>query len=220
MPHDVNPPVRDRANIHATADVSATAVIGTGTRIWHHAQVREGAQIGAECIVGKGAYVDVGVVIGDRCKLQNSVFVYHGARLEDGVFLGPGVMLLNDRNPRAITPDGDLKGDGDWSVAGVTVHRGASVGGGAVLLPGIQIGRFALIGAGSVVTSDVPDHGLVYGNPARLMGFVCRCTGRLEPATEDFETCLMRCGACGREQLIAVEDYRRSETIGRKANTR
>ena len=215
MPQGRNPPVQDQSNFHATADVSTTAVIGAGTRIWHHAQVREGARIGAECIVGKGAYIDVGVVIGDRCKLQNSVFVYHGAHLEDGVFLGPGVMLLNDRNPRAITPEGDLKGDADWSVSGVTVDRGASVGGGAVLLPGVHVGSFALVGAGSVVTADVPAHGLVFGNPARLLGFVCRCTGRLEPAAEDVETCQMRCRACGREELIAIADYRRAQASGR-----
>jgi UDP-2-acetamido-3-amino-2,3-dideoxy-glucuronate N-acetyltransferase len=210
MPQDRSQPVDDQPNIHATADVAANAVIGAGTQVWHQAQVRGGARIGMQCIVGKGAYIDVDVVIGDRCKLQNSVFVYHGSHLEDGVFLGPGVMLLNDHAPRAITPEGALKGDADWSISGVTVGRGASVGGGSVLLPGVRVGSFALVGAGSVVTSSVPDHGLVYGNPARLVGFVCRCAGRLKPVAENTETYRMECPACGREELIAIADYRRA----------
>ena len=99
--------------IHPTADVSPKAQLGEGTCIWHQAQVREGAVIGRQCIIGKGVYVDFNVRMGDRCKLQNSVFVYHGATLEAGVFLGPGVMLLNDKLPRAVNSDGSLKSDAD-----------------------------------------------------------------------------------------------------------
>src|SRR5438445_376827 len=121
-----------KAHVHPTADVAADAKIGSGTRVWNQAQIREGAVIGSECVVGKGAYVDQGVRIGDRCKLQNGVSVYHGFELEDGVFLGPGVMLLNDQLPRAITPDGSLKSDADWVVAKGRICRGASIGGGAV----------------------------------------------------------------------------------------
>jgi len=200
----------DNVSVHPSADVAGNATIGAGTRIWHQAQVRENARIGAECIIGKGAYVDIDVVIGNRCKLQNSAFVYHGARLEDGVFLGPGAMLLNDLRPRAITSDGALKGDADWAVSGVTVGRGASVGGGAVILPGVTVGRFALVGAGAVVTTDVPDHGLVFGNPAVLRGFVCTCAARLERQSESAERCLMKCAECGREESIPMADYRRS----------
>src|SRR5579872_619838 len=131
--------------VHPTADVSPQATVGRGTRIWHQAQVREGAIIGDECIIGKGAYIDKDVRIGNRCKLQNGVFVFHGFRLDDGVFLGPGVMLLNDKLPRAINPDGSLKGDDDWVVSEGVVEFGAAVGGGAVVLPGVRIGRWALV---------------------------------------------------------------------------
>jgi acetyltransferase-like isoleucine patch superfamily enzyme len=178
--------------IHATAEVSPDAQIGTGTSIWHHAQVREGARLGRECIVGKGAYIDFGVQIGSRVKIQNYALIYHGATLEDGVFVGPQACLANDRLPRAITPDGALKGTPDWEVGRVLIQFGASVGAGAIVLPGVTIGRFAMVGAGAVVTGDVPDHGLVVGQPARLVGYVCRCGDRLTAhSTGGFW-----CGAC------------------------
>lgn len=165
----------DAVRIHPTADVSKDASVGAGTQIWHEAQVREGAVIGKHCILGKGAYIDRGVRIGDHCKLQNGAFVFHGFNLEDGVFLGPGAMLLNDKHPRAINPDGSLRGDADWTASEGLVGYGASVGGGAVILPGVTIGRMAMVGSGAVVTRDVPERGIVVGNPARLQGFACDC---------------------------------------------
>ena len=167
--------------IHPTADVSPKASIGDGTRIWHQAQVREGAHLGTHCIVGKGAYIDFDVAIGDNCKIQNGVFVYHGVTVEDGVFLGPGVILTNDKLPRAVNPDGTLKSDADWEVSPIRIKRGASIGAGAVILPGVSVGEFALVGAGAVVTRDVPDQGIVYGNPARVQGYACRCGRPLAP---------------------------------------
>jgi UDP-2-acetamido-3-amino-2,3-dideoxy-glucuronate N-acetyltransferase len=155
-------------------------MVGEGTQIWNEAQVREGARIGRDCILGKGVFIDLDVVIGDRVKLENRVSVFKGGRVADGVLIGPHSMLLNDKRPRAITPDGKLKTDEDWVVSGVMVEEGASVGGGCTLLPGVSIGRFALLGAGAVVTRDVPAHGLVVGNPARLVGYVCECGGRLQ----------------------------------------
>jgi UDP-2-acetamido-3-amino-2,3-dideoxy-glucuronate N-acetyltransferase len=165
--------------IHPTADVSPQAKIGTGTRIWHHAQVREGARLGSHCIVGKGAYIDFDVPIGSNVKIQNYALVYHGAMIEDGVFIGPRACLTNDKVPRAITPDGELKSADDWEVGRTLVRYGASLGAGALVLPGVTIGRFAMVGAGAVVTRDVPDFGLVVGQPARLIGYVCRCGQRL-----------------------------------------
>ncbi len=167
--------------IHPTAEVSPTAVIGEGTRIWHQAQVRERVRIGRNGIIGKGVYIDLGVQIGDNVKIQNYALVYHGVTIEDGVFVGPRVCLTNDKQPRAITPDGALKSDADWQVGPILVKYGASLGAGSIILPGVTIGRFALVGAGAVVTKDVPDHGLVVGNPARLVGYVCKSAHRLKP---------------------------------------
>jgi len=183
--------------IHPTADVSDQAQIGEGTAIWHQAQVRERARIGQNCILSKSVYVDFDVQIGDCCKLQNGAYVYHGATLEDGVFVGPGAILTNDRLPRAINPDGSLKTDADWEVAPIHVKRGASLGAGSVILPGVTVGEFALVGAGAVVTRSVPDHGLVVGNPARLVGYVCRCGRPLTPAGRDGAREQFRCEPCG-----------------------
>ncbi len=179
---------------HPTAEVSPGAVIGEGTRIWHYVQVREGAIIGSGCILGKGVYVDAGVIIGDNCKLENAVSVHRPAVLEDGVFLGPGVIVTNDRVPRAVNTDGSIK-DGDaWTATGVTIRRGAAVGAGSVLLPGVVLGRWCMVGAGSVVTRDVPAHCLVVGNPARPIGHVCACGARLDG---DPVTTAQKCSACG-----------------------
>ena len=114
--------------IHPTADVSPRAQIADGAQIWHQAQVREGASIGRNCIVGKGVYIDFDVSIGDNCKLQNGAFIYHGATLEEGVFVGPGAILTNDRQPRAINPDGSLKAADDWQVGPIQIGYGASIG--------------------------------------------------------------------------------------------
>lgn len=161
--------------IHPTAEISPLATIGAGAKIWHHAQVRERARIGTDCIIGKGVYIDSDVVIGDRVKIQNGVSVYRGVTIEDGVFVGPHVCFTNDRVPRALTLDGNLKNDADWELGKTLVRVGAALGAGAVILCDLVIGRYALVGAGAVVTHSVPDHGLVVGNPARLVGYVCRC---------------------------------------------
>jgi acetyltransferase-like isoleucine patch superfamily enzyme len=175
--------------------VALSASIGEGTRIWQQVQIRDGAAVGRECILGKGVFLDLGVRLGDRCKLQNGVNVFKGAVVEDGVFLGPGVLLLNDKNPRAINADGTLKTDDDWLVSGCYVQYGAAIGGGAVVLPGVTVGRFALVGSGAVVTKDVPDHGLIYGNPARLEGYVCPSAHRLTRLPTEPNT--YSCSSCG-----------------------
>ena len=165
--------------VHPTAEVSQRAEIGAGTRIWHQAQVREGVRIGQNCIIGKGVYIDFDVQVGHNVKIQNYVSVYHGVTVEDGVFLGPYVCLTNDKLPRAITPEGNVKSDAEWEIGKIHIRYGAAIGAQAVVLPDVTIGRFALVGAGAVVTKDVPDHGLVLGNPARLVGYVCKCGRRL-----------------------------------------
>jgi acetyltransferase-like isoleucine patch superfamily enzyme len=188
----------DPIYVHPSADVSDQATIGPGTRIWHQAQVREGAVIGRNCILGKGSYVDKDVRVGDHCKLQNGAFVFHGFNLEDGVFLGPGAMLLNDKYPRAVNPDGSPKSDADWIASEGRVEFGASIGGGAVILPGVRIGRMAVVGSGSVVTRDVPDRGIVIGNPARLRGFACDCGHQLSSRGGTDRPREHACSHCGR----------------------
>ncbi|MCG3208468.1 MAG: UDP-2-acetamido-3-amino-2,3-dideoxy-D-glucuronate N-acetyltransferase [Anaerolineae bacterium] len=193
---------------HPTADVSPQANIGPGTKIWQHVQVREGATLGANCILSKGVYVDAGVVIGNNVKIQNYVSIYHGVTIEDGVFCGPHCVFTNDKVPRAINPDGSLKAAADWIVSPTLVRRGASIGANAVIVCGITIGQWALVGAGAVVTKDVPDYGIVLGNPARLRGFVCPCGGRLtlDHQTQQ-KTVVARCDTCNQQIAISGENW-------------
>lgn len=158
--------------VHATADVAASANIGGGSKVWHYAQVREEAELGENCIVGRGAYIGTGVTMGDGCKVQNYALVYEPAQLGRGVFIGPAVVLTNDHFPRAINPDGTPKSAVDWHPVGVDVREGASIGANSTCIAPIVIGRWALVGAGSVVVHDVPDFALVVGSPARRIGWV------------------------------------------------
>ncbi|MFM9920743.1 acyltransferase [Lacisediminihabitans sp. H27-G8] len=158
--------------VHPTADVADTADLGAGSKVWHYAQVREDASIGANCIVGRGAYVGTGVIMGDNCKVQNYALVYEPARLGNGVFIGPAVVLTNDHFPRAINADGTQKSADDWHPVGVDIREGASIGANSTCIAPIVIGRWALVGAGSVVVKDVPDFALVVGSPAKRIGWV------------------------------------------------
>jgi UDP-2-acetamido-3-amino-2,3-dideoxy-glucuronate N-acetyltransferase len=184
------------ARIHPTADVASTAEIGPGTSIWNQAQVREGARIGASCIIGRSVYVDVGVVVGDRVKIQNNSSLYRGLTVEDGVFIGPHVSFTNDKLPRAVNVDGSLKTEADWQVTPILVRRGAALGAGSVILPGVTVGRWAMVGSGSVVTRDVADYELVVGNPARRAGSVCPC-GQPLPDGADGVPFAGTCPRCG-----------------------
>lgn len=168
-----------------SADVSPDAAIGDGSSIWHLAQVREGAQLGTNCIVGRGGYIGTGVVMGDNCKVQNYALVYEPARLADGVFIGPAVVLTNDTYPRAINEDGSLKSAEDWEPVGVTIERGASVGARATCVAPVTIGEWATVAAGAVVVKDVPAYALVAGVPARRIGWVSESGVPLAPGDAD-----------------------------------
>jgi UDP-2-acetamido-3-amino-2,3-dideoxy-glucuronate N-acetyltransferase len=206
IPHQESaPPVIDpTARVHASADLEPDVQVGAGSSIWHRAQVRTGARIGAGCIIGRDAFIDEGVTIGDRVKIQNAALVYHGVTVEDGVFIGPNAILTNDRYPRAITATGALARADDWTVSPITLRHGCSIGAGAVVVAGVDVGRFATVGAGAVVTRPVPDHALVVGNPARRIGWVCACGARLrdertgsDAAAEPGDATLL-CPACSR----------------------
>jgi UDP-2-acetamido-3-amino-2,3-dideoxy-glucuronate N-acetyltransferase len=170
----------DSPRIEPTADVDQSAEIGAGSTVWHLAQVRENARLGSGCIVGRGAYVGPGVLIGDNVKLQNYALVYEPAVLEDGVFIGPAAVLTNDMFPRSTDLAGRLKRAPDWESLGVVIREGASLGARAVVVAGVEIGKWALVGAGAVVTKNVPDFGLVVGVPARRVGWVGRAGVPLE----------------------------------------
>jgi acetyltransferase-like isoleucine patch superfamily enzyme len=180
--------VPDPPAIDPSADVSPDASVGARTKVWHLAQIRERAVVGADCVIGRGAYIGPGVVMGDGCKVQNHALVYEPARLGDGVFIGPAVVLTNDEYPRAVTPDGRLKGADDWHAVGVTIGRGAAIGARAVCVAPIEIGEWALIAAGAVVVKDVPAHALMVGVPARRIGWVGRA-GRPLVAEGDAWVC-------------------------------
>jgi acetyltransferase-like isoleucine patch superfamily enzyme len=189
--------------VHPTAEVSPEAHIGAGTRIWRQAHVREYAHIGETCNVGKGVYIDTHVQIGSNVKIQNHTSIFEGVTIEDGVFVGPHVCFTNDLFPRAITPDGKLKSADDWEITPTLVKYGASIGAGSIIVCGITIGDFALIGAGSVVTKDIPPHTLVYGNPAHNHGYVCRCAQRLTHINEEGDKLIGWCNVCRKNCLLS-----------------
>jgi acetyltransferase-like isoleucine patch superfamily enzyme len=150
--------------VHPSADVEEGAAIGAGTKVWHLAHVRSTARVGANCVIGRNVYVDADVVVGDLVKIQNNVSVYKGVTIEDEVFVGPCAVFTNDLRPRAQNPD--------WEITPTLVRRGASIGANATLVCGIEIGEYAMVAAGSVVTRNVAPYQLVAGNPARPLGWV------------------------------------------------
>jgi UDP-2-acetamido-3-amino-2,3-dideoxy-glucuronate N-acetyltransferase len=150
--------------IHPTANVSPNAHIGRGTKVWINVQIREGANIGDDCILSKDVYIDHGVSIGHRCKIQNSVSIYNGLTIGDDVFVGPNVTFTNDRVPRAFNVD--------WKITPTVLMNGASIGANSTIICGVKIGEYAMVAAGSVVTKDVAPYTLVMGNPARPVAII------------------------------------------------
>ena len=161
--HSTNPS-SGPAFVHPTAEIETGAQVGAGTKVWHLAHIRSTATVGADCVIGRNVYVDANARVGDRVKIQNNVSVYQGVTIEDEVFVGPCAVFTNDLRPRAQNPD--------WTITPTVVRRGASIGANATLVCGVEIGEFAMIAAGSVVTRDVEPYQLVAGNPARPKGRV------------------------------------------------
>lgn len=162
--------------VHPSAIVEDGVEIGDGTSVWDNAHLRGPSRIGADCIIGDKTYVAYGVVIGDRCKLNAMVYVPTAVTIEDGVMISAGTIFTNDRYPRACTSDlGQLRtSDPDEHTVATLVREGTTIGAGAIIGPGVQLGRFSMIGMGAVVTASVPDFHLVVGNPARLVAAVSR----------------------------------------------
>lgn len=166
--------------IAQNASVSDAAKLADNSSVWDFAQIREGAGIGENSIVGSYVYIDANVQIGKNCKIQNRALIYDPAVIHDGVFIGPGVILTNDKNPRSISDSGEVKSAKDWNKVGVEVLQGAAIGSGAICVAPVKIGKWALVGAGAVVTKDVKDFALVLGNPARQVGWVGKAGSQLE----------------------------------------
>lgn len=174
---------------HAVIDPGCS--IGSGSRIWHFSHVCRGAKIGENCTLGQNVFVDRDVRIGDRCKIQNNVSVYRGVTLDDDVFLGPSCVFTNVKNPRSAFPT-EVESYGQ-----TLVGQGATIGANATIICGVKIGHHAFIGAGAVVTEDVPAHALMLGVPARFVWWMCRCGLRLPDRERDCGSFEYAC-SCGR----------------------
>lgn len=202
--------------VHPTAIVEPGVVIGRGTAIWDNVHVRHSTRIGAECIIGEKSYIAYGVNIADRVKINAYVYICNGVSIERGVMIAAGTVFTNDRYPRAATADFQRlrSSEPDEDTLPTFVREGATIGAQCTVGCGITIGRFAMIGMGSVVTKDVPDYHLVLGNPARTYGYVCECghpliSGR-ESVQHDHPD--LTCDACG--SRYAVRDGRVSAFAG------
>ncbi|NQU56212.1 MAG: N-acetyltransferase [Rhodospirillales bacterium] len=168
--------------IHKSAVVDQPSSIGNGTKIWHFSHVMKNSKIGENCIVGQGVFVDSEVVIGNRCKIQNGVSIYTGVTLEDGVFCGPSMVFTN-----VLTPRAEIERKHEFT--STLVKKGASLGANVTVVCGTTIGRYAMVGAASVVTRDIPDYALVTGNPGSINGSVCQCGKKLNAGDWNKVTC-------------------------------
>lgn len=178
--------------VHESSYVDEGCEIGEGTKIWHFSHVMKDCKIGKKCNIGQNVVISPDVVLGDGVKIQNNVSVYTGVVCEDGVFLGPSCVFTNVINPRAF-----IERKSEYRKT--TIKKGASLGANCTIVCGHDIGRYAFVGAGSVVTKDVPDYAMVYGTPARVMGHVCQCGEKLQ-----FTAGQAVCPSCGKK-------YRKNE---------
>lgn len=193
--------------VHESSFVDAGAQIGAGTKIWHFCHVMSNAQIGAGCNLGQNVFVASEVVIGNNVKIQNNVSLYTGVVVEDDVFLGPSMVFTNVINPRSHVNRKE-------EYQPTLVKCGASIGANATILCGVTLGKYSFVGAGAVVTDDIPDYALVYGNPGRIQGWMCRCGNRLR--FDDLDGLVhAQCEQCG-ERYIKVGQCVKQEMEGKK----
>jgi len=185
--------------IHKTAEVSSRAKIGNGTKIWNQVQVRENCLIGNNCILSKDVYIDFDVIIGNNVKIQNGVSIYHGVEIEDDVFLGPHMVFTNDLYPRAYI--------GDFKVFKTIIKKGASIGANSTIVCGTTIGEYSMIGAGTVITKDVPNNALVIGNPGRIVGFVGKLGKKLIKLEKTKDGVAMKCPVSSEVVIIPLNIY-------------
>ena len=193
-----------KAHIHPTA-LAESREIGAGTRVWAFTHILPGARVGQDCNIGDHCFIESGAVVGDNVTLKNGNMVWEGVRLADGVFVGPNVFFTNDRHPRSPRlPQARQRyaKKGNWLVS-TTIERGAALGAGAIILAGVNVGEFATVGAGAVVTKPVPAHALVVGNPARQVGWVCCCGKSLQ-----FRRGRAACAECSSRFKLTKEGVR------------
>jgi len=176
------------------AVVDKGAKIGKDSKVWHFSHIMNGAQIGENCTIGQNVFIADNVKIGNNVKIQNNVSIYSGITLEDGVFCGPSAVFTNVKNPRSFYPV-------NKHYEKTLVRKGATIGANATVVCGVIIGKFAFVGAGSVVTKNIPDFALVYGNPAKARGWVCRCGKKLEKSGKNDYSC-QKC----KRRYILVKD--------------
>ena len=181
--------------VHESSYVDEPCEIGEGTKIWHFSHVMAGSKIGRNCNIGQNVVVSPEVVIGNNVKIQNNVSVYTGVELEDDVFCGPSMVFTNVTNPRSHVPRKD-------EYRKTLVKRGASIGANATVVCGNSIGRYAFIGAGAVVTRDVPDYAMVVGNPGRVAGWMCQCGVKLDLPRDAENGTQAECSSCGASYII------------------
>ena len=179
--------MEERYFVHSTAVVDKPAEIGEGTKVWHFTHIMSGARIGENCVIGQNVFIGSGAVLGNNIKIQNNVSIYDGVILEDDVFCGPSMVFTNVFNPRSfISRKKEFRK--------TLVRKGATIGANVTIICGNTIGQYAFIGAGSVVTKDVPDYALVYGNPGKAKGWVCQCAEEIV-----FRSRKAICKACGKK---------------------
>ena len=187
-----------------TAIIDNGVILGEGTKIWHFVHIMRDTTIGKNCIIAD--YVSVGrlVKIGDRVKIENQATIFEGVTIEDSVFIGPHVTFTNDLYPRSLNKD--------WKIIPTLVKQGSSIGAGAVIVCGVTIGEYAMIGAGSIVTNNIPSHALAYGNPAKIRGFVCKCGRKIELEKETKSLVYLFCPVCKEKIKIPLKDYTKIQT--------